>query len=85
MRNNQTRYYSNGKLISWIIKNCKDCGRFLNKYDHIYCSKCHDKRNNERSIKRYYKIRENLEFKEIHRLRAKIRYDPEKYNMGDYV
>ena len=36
-----TRHY---EILSWSIRQCKICGRFLGKFDKVYCNNCGIKR-----------------------------------------
>jgi hypothetical protein len=44
------RVYKNNRLVTWIQRRCRDCKRFLNKEQKVYCSLCSKKR--ERHSKR---------------------------------
>jgi ribosomal protein L37E len=37
---NITRIFSNGKLETWTLKNCKRCGRFISNTQDKYCTRC---------------------------------------------
>lgn len=34
---NRTRYYNTNKLESWTQNHCKVCGRFLSRFERLYC------------------------------------------------
>lgn len=70
-------------LVSWIQRKCQRCCRFLSKHQQKYCSRCKplmDKKVKRKDSKtRYYNKLEE------YTLRAKVRYNPDRFNVGDLV
>jgi hypothetical protein len=66
------RIYLHGKLVAWSQRRCVKCQRFLAKFQKLYCSKCADKIEKERSIKRCSEWRDKNH--EYHRTQESLRY-----------
>lgn len=60
---------------------CCICHEYLIKKENHYCSKCRTSLL-EKLAKKY---REDTEFREREKLRAKIYYNPDRFKVGDYV
>ena len=84
------RYYSNGKLKSWIDKHCIVCGKFVSKglrginiRHGIMCHICALRKNRNKYLKKHY--HNDKEYRNYKLLEKKIWYNIEKINIGDYV
>jgi hypothetical protein len=73
-KNSKNKY----KLVAWIDRHCTRCGRFLLKNTKFsICHACGDKH--------IYEYKHSLEYREQCKLRSRVQYNPNRFNVGDIL
>jgi hypothetical protein len=72
-------------LVTWTQRRCEKCKRFLSKHQQKYCSKCAPEKHKVDSMERNRKYYKDSEFLIKEKLRHKVYWNAEKFNIGDSI